>query len=700
MDQPASGAAKEFKPYVPPEALLPEFTLRAVLLGSVLGVIFGAASVYLGLKIGLTTTASIPIAVLAIGFSRGIRRTSILENNLIQTVGSAGESIAAAVVFTLPAMIFLGFEMEYAHTFLVALTGGLLGVLFMIPLRRYLIIKEHGKLPYPEGTACAEVLMVGESGGASAGKVIRGGLIGAAYKFLMGGLGLWQDVPTWSPRVYPGAELSAEVSPELMGVGYILGYRTSVIMVGGGLLSWLILIPFIRLFGETVPSPIYPGTALIRDMTPSDIWEAYIRYIGAGAVATGGLIGLVRALPTIWDSFRASAGQLLGARAAAASEVPRTERDTPIGVVAGGSLALVAFIWAVPAFHMNLLGALLIVVFGFFFSVVSSRITGIVGSSSCPISGMTIAALMGTCLLFVALGWTGHPYTALALTVGAIACIALSNAGTTSQDLKTGFLIGATPWKQQAGLAVGVLTSVVVIGWTMFFLNATRTTVRPAELPGFTLAADAAAGTETYQGTTYLARRLVGVEGVPDGKYLFDLATRHARFLVVDGIGSAAFPAPQSRLMAVVINGLLERRLPWGLVMLGVAIALFIELMGLGSLTFAVGVYLPLSSTAPIFLGGLARSLADRRFRREPDAPDEIPGTLFSSGLIAGGALVGILLAGLSGWVLDPASGRTAADAIAFGHRLLPSLTAAGLPGLAIFGLLGLLLFREAGRET
>ena len=699
MASPPPAPTKEFRPYVAPETLLPEFTFRAVVLGAVLGVVFGIASVYLGLKIGLTTTASIPIAVLAIGFSRGVRRTSILENNMIQTVGSAGESIAAAVVFTLPAMIFLGFEMEYTHTFLVALTGGLLGVLFMIPLRRYLIVKEHGRLPYPEGTACAEVLMVGETGGASAGKVIRGGLLGAGYKFLMGGLGLWRSTPAWSPGFYRGAEVSAEISPELLGVGYILGYRTSVIMAGGGLLSWLILIPFVKLFGENLPTPLYPGTTLISAMSPSEIWNSYIRYIGAGAVATGGLIGLIRSLPTIWDSFRASAGQLFTTARGNGAEIPRTERDLPIGVVVGGSLLLAAFIWAVPAFHMNLIGAILIVIFGFFFSVVSSRVTGIVGSSSCPISGMTIAALMGTCLLFVALGWTGHPYTAVALTVGAVACIALSNAGTTSQDLKTGYLVGATPWKQQTGLAIGVLTSVVVIGWTMFFLNASRTQVTPIVLPGYTLEAATPAATVQHAGGSFLERRLFGIPGVPDGKYLFDPSTREARFQVVDGIGSADFPAPQSRLMAVVITGLLERRLPWGLVMLGVAIALFIELLGIGSLTFAVGVYLPLSSTAPIFLGGVVRHFADRRYKREPDASDEIPGTLFSSGLIAGGALVGVLLAGLSGWVWDAASGHTVAEILALGPRLLPAFSAANLPALLVFTALGVWLLREAGRE-
>ncbi|HET7746565.1 MAG TPA: oligopeptide transporter, OPT family, partial [Vicinamibacteria bacterium] len=452
-----------FKPYVPDEASLPELTLRAVALGSLLGLLFGASSVYLALRVGLTVSASVPIAVLSITIFRAFSRrlggqASILENTVVQTTGSAGESIAAGVAFTLPALVLLGFEMDWTRTLLLSLCGGVLGVLMMIPLRRYLIVKEHGVLTYPEGTACAEVLVAGEKGGTQARLVFQGLFVGLASKLLTGILRLWPGVAEWHLPRYKAAQVSVDLSPELMGVGYIIGYRSSAIMVGGGLLSWLVLIPAIALFGEGRATPLYPATVPIGEMQPFDIWSRYIRYIGAGAVAAGGIINLVKALPTILDSFRASFRDLKLSSAGEASTRRRTEKDIPISVVLGGTIGLALFmsflpqLKAVPGLGIAVLSAVAIVVFGFFFSVVSSRITGELGSSSNPVSGMAIATLMGVCLTFILLGWTGHVYTAAALSIGAVVCIAASNAGTTSQDLKTSFLVGGTPWRQQVAL--------------------------------------------------------------------------------------------------------------------------------------------------------------------------------------------------------------------------------------------------------
>jgi putative OPT family oligopeptide transporter len=448
-------ARPAFKPYIPDDARIPELTLRAVALGAFLGLIFGASSVYLALRVGLTVSASVPIAVLSITIFRAFSRrlggqASILENTVVQTTGSAGESIAAGVAFTLPALVLLGFEMDWTRTLLLSLCGGILGVLMMIPLRRYLIVKEHGRLTYPEGTAAAEVLVAGETGGTQAKLVFQGLFVGLGSKMLTAVFRLWPGVAEWHLPRYKAAIVSMDLSPELMGVGYIIGYRSAAIMVGGGLLSWLVLIPAIALFGEGRLGAMYPSTVPIDQMEPFDIWSRYIRYIGAGAVAAGGIINLVKAMPTIIDSFRASFRDLKLTSAGDATEKRRTERDIPISVVLGGSLALALFmsflpqLKAVPGFWIGVISAVAIIVFGFFFSVVSSRITGELGSSSNPVSGMAIATLMGVCLIFILLGWTGHVYTAAALSIGAVVCIAASNAGTTSQDLKTSFLVGGT----------------------------------------------------------------------------------------------------------------------------------------------------------------------------------------------------------------------------------------------------------------
>jgi len=698
-----SPALQHFKPYVPPDQSPAEATFRALILGSVLGIIFGAASVYLGLRVGLTTSASIPIAVMSITILKKLGKSTILENNIVQTVGSAGESIAAAVVFTIPALIFLGYALSASLTLLIALTGGVLGVLMMIPLRRYLIVKEHGNLRFPEGTACAEILKAGETGGTSAAKIFRGIGIGAIFKSLPTLFGFWKPTPVRDLSWYPGSSIGMDVSPELMGVGYIIGWQTSVIMVAGGLLSSFILGPLIAFAGKSAGDALYPATKLIRNMSPYEIWRFYIKYIGAGAVATGGILGLFRAFPAIWDSLRASFRQFAVERFGSTDHgsIERTERDTPITVVAFGSIALVIFIWLVPTFRMNLLGAMLIVLFGFLFSVVSARITGIVGSSSSPLSGMTIAVLMGTCLIFLAVGWGGSSYTYLALVIGAVVCIAISNAGTTAQDLKTGFLVGATPRAQQLGLLIGVVTSACVVGYTMILLNDSQTKeiVLERPFPPPVSAMQQAEPIHARDGGTYLLAKVTGVEGIEPGNYLVDQKSGLAVKRRIDGIGGRELAAPQANLMAVLIGGLLEQKLPWGLIMIGVCIALFIELMGMHSLTFAVGVYLPLSSTLPIFCGGLARKIADKLYRRKADDVEESEGTLLSSGLIAGGALVGVLGAFLH-FVTPFDDDDTGLPLnLSFGYKAFRFLWDTDLLSVVLFAFLGYLLVRGAAQR-
>jgi putative OPT family oligopeptide transporter len=686
----------EFKPYVPDEADLPELTLRALVLGSLLGLVFGASSAYLGLRVGLTVSASIPIAVVSITIFRALSRrlgprASILENNIVQTTGSAGESIAGGVIFTIPALVFLGFELDWTRTTVLALMGGILGVLMMIPLRRYLIVREHGVLTYPEGTACAEVLMVGEERGAQAGLVFSGLFVGALYKFLNLILALWNEFPERVLAIYHRtARVRLDTDPALLGVGYIIGYRSSALMVGGGLLSSLVLIPAIGLFGEGRASVLYPGSTLISEMDADEIWRNYIRYVGAGAVAAGGIINLARAMPTIIDSFRASFRDLKLSGGETSAAVPRTERDIPITVVLVGSVLLALAMTLVPQLRVNLLTAALIIVFGFFFAVVASRITGELGSSSCPISGMAIATLMGTCALFLLLGWTGHGYTAVALSVGAVVCIAASNAGTTSQDLKTGFLVGATPWKQQVALIVGVVTCVFVVGETVRFINASFATIKPAQY-SVVLPADPAAPAQAGpDGAAYSLRRVGGVSGVPDGTYLAD-GSGVIHYEVVQGIGSEKAPAPQARLMSLVIKGILTRQLPWGLVLIGVFISILMEVVGVPALAFAVGVYLPLESTTPVYAGGLVRWLVDRR-RGTDSESDAGPGVLYSSGLIAGGSLMGLGYA-----ALQPEAFTRLREVIAIGPRLLPKpFLESSIPGLITFVVICVMLYRVA----
>ncbi len=604
---------KKFKPYVPDEQVVPEFTIKAIILGAVFGIIFGASTVYLALKAGLTVSASIPIAVLAIAVFKRIGKSTILENNIVQTIGSAGESVAAGVAFTIPALIFLASGDQfftYFNIFSLSLVGGILGVLFMVPLRRSLIVKEHGTLPYPEGTACAEVLVAGERGGSLASKVFAGLGVAFAYKTLMSIFGLWKETPTVQAgrdSAFPNASISADVTPEYLGVGYIIGPRIAGVLVAGGVLSYLVLIPLISLFGDALPVVIRPGGKLISEMTISEIRLGYVRYIGAGAVAAAGLITLIRTMPTIISAFSESFKSMRDLKAGVSPA--RTGRDIPITYVIIGSLALVlivAFLPQLPSAGIfgRLLMGLLVVVFGFFFVTVSSRIVGIIGSSSNPISGMTIATLMATCLIFVSLGWNTDIYQSLALAVGGIVCIAAANAGATSQDLKTGYIVGATPVYQQIGLIIGVVVSTLVIGLTMLELD--RSLVEPS----------------------------MRAQGV-----------MHA-------IGTEKLPAPQATLMATIIKGLLAQDLPWGLVLVGMSISVVVELCGIRSLSFAVGAYLPLSTTAPIFVGGMLKALVDKMSGARAGGHEESEvssGMLYSTGLVAGGALTGVLIAILSG---------------------------------------------------
>ena len=596
-----------FQPYVPASQSPAEFTLKAVVLGSIFGLIFGASTVYLGLRAGLTVSASIPIAVLAISVLKRIGGSTILENNIVQTIGSAGESVAAGVVFTVPALIFLTpagpAYFNYFQITVLAFAGGVLGVLMMVPLRRALIVKEHGVLPYPEGTACADVLLAGERGGKLASLVFAGLGIGALWKALSWIFNVFlTNVAYTAPRdsQLPNATMDVDVSPEYLGVGYVIGPRIAGEMFAGGVLSWLVLLPLLSILGRyiTVPfPPIHPNYAvnpatgqpyLISEMEPGQMWSAYIRYIGAGAVLAGGLISLSRTLPTIISSARESLRDL-GGMTAGARKI-RTERDLPMAIVLGGSLLLAIFLAITPRMPTqgNVLASVLVVIFGFLFVTVASRITGLIGSSSNPVSGMTIATLILTCLIFVWRGWTGDVYAPIALCIGAVVCIAAANGGATSQDLKTGFIVGATPLFQQIGLVIGVIVSAFVIGIT----------------------------------TLYLHR--------------------------VFGIGSPAIAAPQATLMATIIRGLLSQNLPWGLVLVGIFISVTLELCGVHSLSFAVGAYLPIATTAPIFAGGVVRWWASRK-TGGTDEGELGAGTLFSSGLIAGGSLTGILYAILVG---------------------------------------------------
>lgn len=705
-----------FQPYIPAEVRLPEFSVVPIVVGTLLGMVFGASSLYLVLKVGLTVSASIPVAVIAITLFKlaarfGFRETSILENNIVQTAGSAGESIAFGLGVTMPAILILGFDLELSRIALVAVLGGLLGVLMMIPLRRALIVAQHGVLKFPEGTACAEVLKAGaspasqaaasatasqaaaptQSGTATNANTIFVGFgVGLLYKTMMALFRLWKDVPEkvfGAP--FKGGSIAAEISPELLGVGYIIGPRIASIMCAGGVLSYLVLIPAIKFFGDHVKGIVAPGGLPISEMGPQQVRGAYVLYIGAGAVAAGGIISVLRSLPTIWHGLREGLRDFRGNRAGA-GPTARTDRDLPTQFVLIGVLALLATITLAAPLNMNLLGALLIVTFGFIFVTVSCRLTGEIGSSSNPISGMTVATLLLTCLIFLLLDWTAARYYVTALSVGGIVCIASSNGGTTAQSVKTGFLVGATPRSQQIALLIGALASALILGPVLMRLNQTATVYVPiASLQNVpaTMRADVATltRTEKLQGPQGAADRqeyrvwhntdeqlgppgryLVNGEGAP--VYLVDPGINGTYRVRPDGSTVEKFDAPKATLMSYIIKGILSRKLPWGLVLIGAMIALVLEMSFVPSLAFATGVYLPISSSSPIFIGGLIRWLVDLYLKRKHRHAklteeqlvaegDRSPGVLLASGYIAGGAIAGILIAFIAGLADKNASG-------------------------------------------
>ena len=695
------------QPFIPANESPHEFTWPAILAGTILGIIFGASSLYLVLKVGLTVSASVPIAVLSITLFRAIssafkvRKTTILENNIVQTAGSAGESIAFGVGVTMPALLLLGFEMDPVRVMTVSVLGAILGILMMIPLRRAFIVKQHGKLIYPEGTACAEVLVAGEKGGATAKMVFVGFGIALVYKFLTAATKLWASEPatnlyrdneaTGTRTGINGAEVRGELAPELLGVGYLIGPRIACLMMAGAVLSYLVLGPAIATFGAKLNEPVAPAKwdpdkpkdetnpGLIRNMEPDSLRGYYLKYIGAGAVAAGGIISMCRALPLIFGSIAAGLRDLRASRAAGGAPTAiRTEHDLPMTVVLWGSVALILVLAIVPALGLGLnfqglVGAGMILLFGFLFVTVSSRLTGEVGSSSNPISGMTIATLLLVCSIFFILGRTGPSAMLTALTVAAVVCIASSNGGTTSQDLKTGYLVGATPSKQQWAILIGSVTSALIIGLTMLALDAAGTHYTkngfpreavlaiPADAPSERSGKPYNSGGDEWKDTTEY--RVVHVrEGEHDslqaGRYLVNAAgnpvyrtdlpiAREAKTMDNGADAPKEFTAPQPGLFANIIKGILGGTLQWTLILIGVMIAIALELCGVSALPVAVGMYLSFGSTLPIFIGGMVRLVTDQlRGKPKSDAESETsPGVLLASGYIAGGTLCGLIIA-------------------------------------------------------
>lgn len=601
---------KNFKPFIPAERIMPEFTATSIVIGCLLAVLFGAANAYLGLRVGMTVSASIPAAVISMGIIRVImKRDSILENNMVQTIGSAGESVAAGAIFTLPAMFMWMKEWgqgapSLIEISMIALFGGVLGIIFMVPLRKALIVKEHGVLPYPEGTACAEVLLAGEEGGDKSTTVFVGLGVAAGYKFITDGLKVFpSEIHTEIPG-YKGAGVGVDVLPALLGVGYICGPKIASYMLSGGMVSWLILMPLISLFGSG--ANVFPGDKIIGDMVSFNLWESYIRYIGAGAVAAGGILSLIKSLPLIVRTF-ADAIKSYGDKSA--SSGLRTDQDMPMAQLGIIGILVILAIWLVPTVPVTLVGAIIIALFGFFFATVSSRLVGLVGSSNNPVSGMAIATLLISTVLLKSTGYVGHDGMIGAIAIGSVICIIAAIAGDTSQDLKTGYIVGATPKKQQWGELIGVVTAAIAIGGVL---------------------------------------------------YLLDKAW---------GYGSAELPAPQAMLMKLVVEGVMEGNLPWTLVFVGVGIGLVVEILGIPVLPFAVGLYLPIHLSTPIMAGGLIRLWFDRRkFKSEADRKNAIDnGILYTSGMIAGEGLVGILLAVFA---VIPFAGGTFGDFLNISEKL------------------------------
>ena len=720
----ASVEEPKFQPYVPAEEVRPEFTFRAILFGGLFGILFGMVTVYVGLRAGLTVSASIPIAVLSISILRALGKASILENNIVQTAGSAGESVAGGVIFTLPALIFLGFPLEQFRIFILALIGGCLGVCFMIPLRRQLIVKEHGNLLYPEGTACADVLIAGDKGGSFASRVFAGLGLGGLYTLFANGnlFAAWPGTPAYNPKWYPGSSIRADVTSEYLGVGYIIGPRIAGVIFAGGVFAWMVVMPAIKFFGSHATGPIYPSTIPIADMTPDLLWARYIRPMGAGAVAAAGLITLLKTLPTIISALRAGAKDLAAGSAGAAGQ-RRTDRDLSLKWALIGAVVLMLMMWAMLTFHPvpgaqttvlnNVMASVLVIVFGFLFVTVSSRITGLIGTSSNPISGMAIATLMATCAMFLVMGWTKPAFFALAISIGGVVCIASANAGNTSQDLKTGFLVGATPAKQQLALIVGVVVSVIAIGFTLMGMNSALEEFQTAniavdmnnlpsgvsvdstpfernEVP-ITGADGKLTGQEqSVQGMTVL--NALNSSTVPDGSYFYNPQSGKIEVQWVHGIGSRNAAAPQARLMATVINGILTHKLPWGLILLGVFLVVAVEILGIRSLSFAVGFYIPISTTLAIFCGGLVRWLVDRAAQKAGEHSEESdvsPGSLYASGLIAAGGIVGLTGIGVKYMEIK----KWLPDGVLSISRRVPFLANADWLSVVMFGMLAFSLF-------
>ena len=583
MNDAVGGAAspKRLVPYVAAETRMAELSLRAVLLGAGMSLAFGMVNAYLGLRVGLTVSASIPSAVLSMALLRGVlRRGTILENNVVHTIASAGESLAAGVIFTLPALVFLGSPPTTSEIFAIAVAAGFLGILTMVPLRRSLTVERHAELPYPEGTACALVLVAGDRGGTSARPVLAGIGAGALYAFLAKGLGLWRDTVFWSAERLHKASIGFELSPIFLGVGYLIGPRIAGVMLAGGLIGWALLLPIFDAFGA---SGFLAFGADPAGLAPRDIWSRAVRYVGAGAVAAGGVVALARAVPVMRHSISRLWTSLAGAR----EQADRRERDLPGAVVLGGLVAIAVALWVVPIFQLPLLGAVCAVAFAFFFVVVSAEMVGLIGTTSQPVSGMTITALLVTTFVMLSAGYEGASGAAIAIRVAAIVCIAIALAGDMSQDLKTGALLGATPRSLQVGEMVGVVVAALRAGWVLFLLH------------------------QAY------------------------------------GLGSELLPAPQAKLMATLVSGVMEGNLPWNLLGLGAAIALAAEALGVRSLPFAIGLYLPISTTAPLIFGGLIKGWHERSRRPGATADDAEPATLLASGLVAGDALMGIGIAAL-----------------------------------------------------
>jgi putative OPT family oligopeptide transporter len=588
----------QFEPYIKPEEKVPEATLRAVVLGAFLAVVFGAANAYLGLKVGMTVSASIPAAVMSMAILRGIlRKGTVLENNIVQTIASSGESLAAGIIFTIPAFFIWNLTVPGFHhnvtsweIFFLSLMGGFLGILFVIPLRRYLMVREHGKLRFPEGTACAEIIKAGDEGGVRAKTVFTGMGLGALYKFLMGGLRLWPEIPNQDIHSYKGANIGIDATPALLGVGYIIGPRISALMLGGAVLGYLGIAPLIAYLGSLTPNIVPPATKLITEMTPAEIRSNYIKYLGVGAVLLGGFITLFKSMPVIFHSFGIAVKEIFGKKEDVRVRV-RTDQDLPMWFVLVGILAAIIAIWLFPGTGLHLVGTVLVVIFGFFFVVVAARIVGLVGSSSSPVSGMTIATLLVTSLILLSFGVSGLSGMVTVMFIGTIVCIAVCMSGDISQDLKTGFLLGSSPKNQQLMEFVGLIFPALFMGFTVFLLN---------DAFGF----------------------------------------------VKDATHPAPLLAPQANVMSAIVQGVMTGNLPWIYVIVGAMIALTVELLGIPSLPFSIGLYLPLDLSTPIMAGGLICWIVRKVSANEDIGKKrEEEGVLFASGLIAGDALVGVLIA-------------------------------------------------------